>query len=227
MAIICRQNGLLVLQTPHTGSSSLGRALRQQLGCDALLADYLRDDAGRVVLRRKHQTLAELLAAGVITPDERSRLVVAAGVRNPFDIVFTEYARGFHGEEVEDEGDLEVAERDLSAQGFERFVKRRYAPGLVLRIAGRRGKVPADYAEGVDFLIRFEQMQADLDDVLRRAGVTQRVEIPHVNVTSARRGRSYRDYITPVARAIIEEAWALQLERWGYRDGDGDGGGRA
>ncbi|MBA2489857.1 MAG: hypothetical protein H0V36_11175 [Chloroflexi bacterium] len=215
MAIICRDHRLLVLQTPHTGSSSLGRALRQQLGCAPLLPDYLRDDAGRVILRRKHQTLPQLIAAGVITPDERAQLFVVAGVRNPFDIVFTQYARGFTVDDGDD-GDDVSARADLSPEGFERFVKRRYATGLLLRLAGRKATVPADYAEGVDFLIRFESMQRDLDAALQRAGVSQRVELPHVNATPARQGRSYRDLTTSRTRAMIERAWAVELASWGY-----------
>lgn len=217
MAIICRGYHLLVLQTPHTGSSSLGRALRQQLGCDPLLADYLRDDAGRMILRRKHQTLPELIAAGVITPEDRAGLFVVAGVRNPFDIVFTQYARGFSIDESDDDGDDKGASKDLTAGGFERFVKRRYATGLILRLAGRKATVPADYGEGVDFLIRFESMQRDLDEALRRAGVTERVELPHVNATPAREGHSYRELTTARTRAMIERAWAVELASWGYR----------
>lgn len=216
MAIICREHRLLVLQTPHTGSSSLGRALRQQLGCAPVLPDYLRDDAGRVILRRKHQTLPELIAAGVITPDERAQLFVVAGVRNPFDIVFTQYARGFTVDDGDDDSDAASARPDLSPEGFERFVKRRYATGLLLRLAGRKATVPADYAEGVDFLIRFESMQGDLDEALRRAGVSQRVELPHVNATPARQGRSYRTLTTTRTRAMIERSWAVELAGWGY-----------
>jgi len=94
MAVICRDIGFLFLQAPHTGSSAIGRALRTQRACIRLVHDHARDDTGRIIMRKKHQTLSELLATSTITADERANLFVAAGVRNPFDLVVTEYARG-------------------------------------------------------------------------------------------------------------------------------------
>jgi hypothetical protein len=37
MAILCRDIGLLLLQAPHTGSTSLGTPLRTELGGEMLL----------------------------------------------------------------------------------------------------------------------------------------------------------------------------------------------
>ena len=93
MAILCRDIGLLLLQAPHTGSTSLGTLLRTELGGEMLVAERVRDERGRIVLRQKHQTLAQLIEAGLITPEQRQDLLVVVGVRNPFDLVVTEYAR--------------------------------------------------------------------------------------------------------------------------------------
>ena len=93
MAILCREIGLLLLQAPHTGSTSLGTLLRRELGGEMLLEDRVRDEDGRIILRQKHQTLAQLLEAGLLTPAQRQGLLVVVGVRNPFDLVLTEYAR--------------------------------------------------------------------------------------------------------------------------------------
>ena len=93
MAILCRDIGLLFLQAPHTGSTSLGTLLREDFGGVKLLEERVRDERGRIVLRQKHQTLDQLLEAGLITPRERADLLVVVGVRNPYDLVLTEYAR--------------------------------------------------------------------------------------------------------------------------------------
>ena len=48
MAVLCREIGLLLLQAPHTGSTSLGTLLRQDFGGVKLLEDVVRDgDLGR------------------------------------------------------------------------------------------------------------------------------------------------------------------------------------
>ena len=93
MAILCRDIGLLLLQAPHTGSTSLGTLLRTELGGEMLVEERVRDARGRIVLRQKHQTLAQLIEAGLVTPEQRADLLVVVGVRNPFDLVLTEYAR--------------------------------------------------------------------------------------------------------------------------------------
>ncbi len=220
MAVICRDIGFLFLQAPHTGSSAIGRALRKQRACIRLVHDHARDDTGRIIMRKKHQTLSELLATSTITADERANLFVAAGVRNPFDLVVTEYARGIDldaPDGTEERRDVDAGLPDPSPEDFERFVRRRYAPGLAKRATLRRGRgLPSDYTEGVDFVIRFERMRADLDEALRRVGVQRRVTIPLLNVTPARKGRHYRDYYTAESRSIIERVWAERLSRWGY-----------
>ena len=72
MAILCRDIGLLFLQAPHTGSTSLGTLLREDFGGVKLLEDRVRDERGRILLRQKHQTLAQLLEAGLLHPDTRT-----------------------------------------------------------------------------------------------------------------------------------------------------------
>jgi hypothetical protein len=58
MAILCRDIGLLLLQAPHTGSTSLGTLLRLELGGEMLVERQVRDERGRIMLRQKHQTMA-------------------------------------------------------------------------------------------------------------------------------------------------------------------------
>lgn len=221
MAILCREIGLLFLQAPHTGSTSLGTLLREDFGGVKLLEERVRDERGRIVLRQKHQTLAQLLEAGLITPEQREGLLVVVGVRNPFDLVLTEYARN------REAGTISAWQRvlrrvprvsdDFSPRDFERFVVRRYRPGLLFRLAGRRPMVPVDWTEGADHVIRFEAMQAGLDAALRKVGVTEPHLLPHRNPTESRRDRDYRVVYTPKARRIVAEAYQRELAQHGYR----------
>ncbi len=220
MAIICREIGLLLLQAPHTGSTSLGTLLRDELGGVKLLEERVRDERGRIVLRQKHQTLAQLIDAGLVSAEERRHLLVVVGVRNPFDLVLTEYARN------REAGAISAWQRllrrlpglsdDFSRSDFERFVARRYAPNALYRLLGRRPFVPVDWTEGADHVIRFEAMQADLDEALRRVGVTKPHRLPHRNPTASRRDRDYWSIYTPRSRAIVAQAYARELAQHGY-----------
>jgi hypothetical protein len=220
VAILCRDIGLLLLQAPHTGSTSLGTLLRTELGGEMLVDARVRDERGRVVLRQKHQTLAQLLDARLISPEERRGLLVVVGVRNPFDLVVTEYARNLEA------GTISAPQRllrrmpglgaDLTPRDFERFVRRRYAPGWLYRVAGRRPMAPVDWTAGADHIIRFEAMQPGLDEALRRVGVTERHLLPHRNPTTLRQDRDYRSLYTERARDIIARAYARELAQHGY-----------
>jgi hypothetical protein len=220
MAILCRDIGLLLLQAPHTGSTSLGALLRSELGGEMLVEGRVHDARGRVVLRQKHQTLAQLLEAGLITHELRRDLLVVVGVRNPFDLVVTEYARN------REAGAISAPQRalrrlpgfsaDFSPGDVERFVTRRYDPGRLVRLFGRRPVVPVDWTAGADHVIRFEAMQDGLDEALRRAGVTGPHLLPHRNPTLSRKEHDYRTLYTERSRAIVARAYARELAQHGY-----------
>jgi hypothetical protein len=220
VAILCRDIGLLLLQAPHTGSTSLGTLFREDFGGVKLLEERVRDARGDIVLRQKHQSLPQLLEVGLITPEERAGLLVVVGVRNPFDLVLTEYARS------REAGAISATHRwlrrlpgsggDFSSSDFERFVVRRYTPNALYRALGRKAMVPVDWTEGADHVIRFEAMQEGLDAALRKVGVTEPHPLPHRNPTESRRDRGYRALYTPRARRIVEVAYARELDRHGY-----------
>jgi hypothetical protein len=220
MAILCRDIGLLLLQAPHTGSTSLGTLLREELGGVKLLEDRVRDGKGRIVLRQKHQTLAQLIEAGLITPEECRGLLVVVGVRNPFDLVLTEYARN------REAGAVSAAQRlirhlpgisdDFSAPDFERFVVRRYTPNTMYRLVGRKAFVPVDWTAGADHIIRFEAMQKGLDAALHKVGVTEPHSLPHRNPTTSRRDRDYRSIYTERSQGIVARVYARELDGNGY-----------
>ena len=230
MAILCRDIGLLFLQAPHTGSTSLGTLFREDFGGVKLLEDRVRDERGRIVMRQKHQSLPQLLEAGLITPAERADLLVVVGVRNPYDLVLTEYARN------REAGTISLGQRiarlrpgadaDFSSADFERFVVRRYTPNALYRARGRVPMVPVDWTEDADHIIRFEAMQEGLDGALRTVGVTEPHPLPHRNPTQSRRDRDYRTIYTPRAREIVTRVYARELRQHGYVFDPDDGGGQ-
>jgi hypothetical protein len=221
MAILCRDIGLLLLQAPHTGSTSLGTLLRTELGGEMMVEERVRDARGRIVLRQKHQTLAQLMEAGLVTPEQRASLLVVVGIRNPYDLVLTEYARNREAGSISAPQRLlrrlPSASPDFSPRDFERFVQRRYEPGRFFRLAGRRPFIPTDWTVGADHLIRFERMQEDLDAALRKVGVSEPHRLPHRNPTASRADRDYRHVYTERARAIVARAYADLIAAHGYR----------
>ncbi len=74
-----------------------------------------------------------------------------------------------------------------------------------------------DGALAVDFLGRYENLEADLASALARIGITKRISVPRSNVTPDRESRlAYRGYYTPDISAIIEDWYAPEIRLLGY-----------
>jgi hypothetical protein len=226
MAIICRDHRLLFILTPHTASTAIGDTLRTELGGEWIPPDDMRAPDGSLV-RRKHTTVPQLLAAGLISRDERKQHFAFSGVRNPFDALVSAYVRNAeHNQPLLQDKDSFIHKRprkrthlDYCADHtFEEWVEHVYAPRTLDRLLGRRTRIRRKFPfqEGVDFVIRYEHLQKDFDEALRRAGVPGRYLIPTKNVTTERQDRDYRSYYSDRTRALVQHAFSAQLERFGY-----------
>ncbi|CAN5725100.1 hypothetical protein BH24CHL8_BH24CHL8_03310 [soil metagenome] len=212
MAILSRELGLLFIQTPHTGSTAIGKLLREGFG-GIRIPTAPESGAGGGDGTLKHATLAELLAGGHISAEDRAGFVVAAGVRHPWDHVVTVFMRARSGQ-----GNWQGRRTQPRDLRFEPWVRARYAPSWRQRLKGQSPHRPKDYISGVDHIIRYEHLQEDFDALLRRAGATP-VEVPKVNVTVAKEetARHWSTYYSPASRAIVAEAYRDWIERFGYR----------
>ena len=230
MAILCDELKLLFIQTPHTGCTAIGNVLRARFAGVRVPEQHVRDGKGRLVAPRKHATLQQLMDAGLVTPEHRRSLVVAAGVRNPFDMLATEFVRTTGTEDprrrkkgTDEPPPQQGARRGPPPKEFEPWLEWRFSAGWRDRLRGRRHVEPADFAAGADHVIRFERLQADFDELMTRLGVAERVEIPVVNTTVGRHGRHYASFYTPGARGIVEAVYGGWIERFGYRFEDQPG----
>jgi hypothetical protein len=74
-----------------------------------------------------------------------------------------------------------------------------------------------DGAVAVDYVGRYESLDADLHTALERAGVKQRLDIPRSNVTRGRkRDRVYQNDFTPPTRDLVAEWYAPEIALFGY-----------
>ena len=99
---------------------------------------------------------------------------------------------------------------------FDQWIARHYRGSTLKRLLGRgRHSMYAKFAEGTDFVVRFEQLNHDFAEALRRAGVAQHVELPTVNVTDDR-APSYRSYYSDASRRVVQRTFRADLEQYGY-----------
>jgi hypothetical protein len=226
MAVICREHRLLFIAVPHTGSTAISDLLIREMGGEWIPPEDFTAPDGTLV-RRKHTTLQQLLAGGVISAEERARLFVISAVRNPFDTLVSTYVRNReHNQPLRDKADSFIHKRrrkrdDLDYcldHTFDEWIDHSFGPRLIDRVTGRGVKVrrKAPFQEGVDFVMRYEHLQEDFDEALRRAGVDRRLVIPTRNVTTERTERDYRTWYSGRSRKLVQKAFAEQLRRFGY-----------
>jgi hypothetical protein len=74
-----------------------------------------------------------------------------------------------------------------------------------------------DGAMAVDFLGRYESLDADLAKALAMAGVETRLAVPKANVTPDKGERKdYRSYYTPNTEALVADWYAPEIKLLGY-----------
>jgi hypothetical protein len=225
MAIISRAHRLLFIMAAKTGCTAVGQVLIDHLSGEFLPRQSLLDPRGFFLVQNKHCTLKQLLTHRLLTSDERRTLFAFSTVRNPFDALVSFHrlkANEFQQLLADPESwvhrysgyaqDIEYCK----THDFNEWIKARYAVGVLdrLRHRGRR-RLYGPWANGVDFVMRFEHLQTDFDEALRRAGVKLELQIPVINVTD--RAKDYRQYYSRASRRIVEYAFQEELARFRYR----------
>jgi hypothetical protein len=203
--IISHKHRYVFIELPRTGSSTINQELRKNYDGEWLLG--------------KHSTYNDFLR--VATPDERTYFAFS-GIRNPLDVTVSRYAQVL----------TDARER------FSNEDKRRKRTSLPEKIENRVydwvHRNNADFEafllhwywlpydtwssmdhHKLDFVIRFESLDEDFAETLRRIGMEPVRPLPARNVTSGR-SRNLDDYYTPAARRRAAWVFGPYMEEWGY-----------
>lgn len=216
MAIICSDHRLLFILTPHTASSAVAALLRERLGGEWLPRQEIADGQGRIIVRRKHSTVPELLEHGVMSADQRAALVAFSAVRNPFDVLVSLYLKhAVKDQELLARPGAWVHRRKGKLAAMEYAREHTFEQWVASQLSRPPRRPLMEHQQGVDVVLRYERLQQDLDAFLASRGL-EPMEIPQRNVTHERRARHYREFYLPATRALVERAYAAPLERFDY-----------
>jgi len=234
MALLARELGILFIMAPHTGSTAIGKVLLDDFAAQYLPEEETVDAAGKTI-PRKHTSLPQLLESGILDgafhdPTERKRLVIVSTIRNPFDSNVSSWHRWYRkldpnhvefnpsfserarGSVRQPPTDIEEARAD-----FEAWLSSRYQPSRLMRLRGQYKRAYTfRWTLGSDVVLQHEKLQADFDALLEARGVSDKHEIPQVNVVR-KPGRRYQDWYTATSRAIVEGAFADDIAEFDYR----------
>lgn len=201
--IISRRHRYLFVEVPNTASTAIAKELVTHYGGERVL--------------HKHATLGEFLK----TPEGRSgTYFVFSTVRHPLDAALTVYfkmksnhkgrftsARLRHTPSVTDR---HVDQFEFTQEGgdFPAFFKK------------FRTSVYNNYYlllhDRFDYVMRFERLQEDFAEVLRRIGIEQVQPIPHVNPTGGKPRDFWQFYTEEIRDQAMRLYWPY-MRRWGYQ----------
>jgi len=201
--IISHRHRYLFVELPRTGSS----AIRQEL---------IRHYGGQPILY-KHATYEEFLR---VASDEGKRYFVFSCIRNPLDDAVSLYSK-------------------ISTNHKNKFRSQREGSNLIDRLSRRlQGKSvptrPMDFPQfflrwykfpydqwsslshrNFDYVIRFENLAADFEEVLRRLELPHAGPLPVANRTA--RKRDFTVYYTPRIIDRAKRVFGPYMHQWGYQ----------
>lgn len=137
-------------------------------------------------------------------------------VRNPWDRAVSAYTYLCQGGSAASREDTQWAEFANSFDSFDDFVCRWMTPDNVMRNAlftpqltflKDRFGMPC-----MDFVGRFEQLQADFNTVAKRIGSSG--QLPHLN---ASRSEAYQSFYSERSAAIVAQVYAEDISSFGYQ----------
>jgi hypothetical protein len=203
--IVSHQHKYLFVELPRTASTAISHELRELYEGTSIL--------------RKHATYRDFLR--LATPEERSYFVFSA-IRNPLDDAVSLYFkyRSNHKSKFTDPAKIEKHKRlaDYVGRIKYRFV---YERGVDFATYFKHFyKIPynnwSDMAHReFDFVIRFENLQADFTKVLQLIGVEPKRPLPVVNSTGGKE-RDYKSYYTPEIIPHAKHVFGPYMQQWGY-----------
>lgn len=199
MAVLCREQRLLFIGNKRTGSTAVGRALESAFG-----AVYVPNEryvsARDEVVSRRHSTLRQLVEHRLldIPLDELHKFTT---VRNPFDSLVSQWAK------LRFRANREGGWVQSRAVSFPSWIEKRFAHADPT-------SMHAEYVEGVDVVLRFERLAADLDDLLASRGLPS-IIVARENAT-VERSPDHREYYDDRAREIVARVFREDLARFDY-----------
>lgn len=204
--IISHTHKYLFVELPRTASTAISHELREIYDGQPIL--------------RKHATYYDFLK--IASPAEKEYFVFA-GIRNPLDDAVSLYFkyRGDHKQKFTALAEKRRKRRRLAehvaAIKF-RFIKESEAdfPTYFKRFYKIPYNTWSDLShKQFDFVIRFENLQADFARALELIGVEQKRPLPQVNPTGGR-ARDFVSYYTPEIIPRAKRVFGPYMRQWGY-----------
>lgn len=220
MAVISQKFGYLYLATPNTGSTAVCDFLIESCDGNYIPEHIPESNDNWNKLDYKHCTIQQLLDRGELTNDSLAKLWKFTTVRNPLQYFVSEWFRYHRWKDKFEDPNYWISQNPLHvrrgklalSQSCDKFV-RDVVQSEYLSESPRPLYEP--FADGVDSVIRNEDLPSALVVKLRGLGVECPDEIPKVNVTWDPK-KNYREQLSQGTIDLVYRAFKSTFEAYGY-----------
>ena len=198
--MISLQKRFLFVHVPRTGGNSVQSILQNYSEDEIVRSRGRQDGVERFGVRspyptlKKHSTLAEYRAA--LGEERCAALYKFACVRNPWERIVSRYFSP--GRQV----------KEWDREAFARLVLKTSPVADYLRLRAEE----KDPFENVDRMMRFENLAEDFRSVCAELSIPP-APLPEYNRSKR---EHYSRYYDGELRAVVDERFALEIERFGY-----------
>jgi Sulfotransferase family len=211
--------------TPRTACTAVGELLCRHYGGQFIPAEDILDSRGLISVQKKHSTLSQLVGHGLLSQRDADCLFKFAAVRNPFDSLASLYFK----QKIKYQALLDdpsswvnrsvgyaAQMRYARTHSFNRWIFKVCYRKLIKRALGLPISMFAQYTRGVNEILRYESITADLQAAFDKAGVPWKAEIPAVNRTIERPDPDYRLLYSRTAALAVSIVYARDLVEYNY-----------
>lgn len=194
---------------------------------------------GLITIDKKHSKVSELLQSNLLDDGMLKTLSVFATVRNPFDMVLSNY---FFEKQIYERFKSGIWKRMLLGRKtyfylrkklhFDRtnefswimpqahrylFTVNHSFEEYLAKFYSKKGKnIYLDYTRGADVhFLKLENITEELEVFFNRIGIDKKVELPHLSKSYMKKD-NYRSYYTERSRQIVENSFKNELEMFKY-----------
>lgn len=240
MAVLCKNFNLLYICIPKTGSTSVSNFLINKLDGEWIPKNHILDKQGNIKVDKKHSKIRDLLEYDVLKKTEIDTLNIFTTVRNPFDMVLSNY---FFEMQIFEEFRSGILLRTALGTHVYFFLKKlfkfdkfnefswiipQYKRYLFTKrhtfeeyvekfYSTKSANLYLDYVEDCNTtFLKLENIDQELKNFLANVGFYKRSQLSHLSKSKKKTG-NYRDFYTKKSRMIIERTFKKELEYFEYQ----------
>lgn len=222
MAIISYRYKFIYALAPRTASTATANYLIKNYDAEQIPNEDILDDSGNIILDKKHCTFNDLISHNILTEYLIQDFLTFVTIRNPYDSLYSGwYKKKFVYEKLLDDKNSFIYKKE----GFIKDMKEMQDLSFSEWLVSRHKKLSEDsierhlngkYLHYADSVIRFENLNGDLQQLFEDHNIPFLGEVPVINKTEGKKD-NFMNYYTSEAASVVQKAYSLDFSKFAYQ----------